>query len=214
MPALHTERWTQAKDSAECNNNNNNIEHHTLHTSRVQSAIIGQRQGWGMVAVESWVSLRLIEAIGAIITVTSSGPYWEHCLWSNRVIQIHPKYCNIILCEHSNSDTQGVLIGSCLATYIEKCTITKLQDVWQHIIRDFVSPKRSYNMTGNQSSTTWRAIDDRRLSLKAIDERVFTKFRDKKCRIYKFAQQKCRIYPFSRQICRIHTFLCQKSLVP
>ena len=66
----------------------------------------------------------------------------------------------------------------------------------------------------SQSSTTWRAIDDRRLSLKAIDERVFTKFRDKKCRIYKFAQQKCRIYPFSRQICRIHTFLCQKSLVP
>ena len=39
----------------------------------------------------------------------------------------------------------------------------------------------------DQSSTTWRAIDDRRLSLKAIDERVFTKFRDKKCRIYKFA---------------------------
>ena len=66
----------------------------------------------------------------------------------------------------------------------------------------------------SQSSTTWRAIDDRRLSLKAFDERVFTKFRDKKCRIYKFAQQKCRIYPFSRQICRIHTFLCQKSLVP
>ena len=65
-----------------------------------------------------------------------------------------------------------------------------------------------------QSSTTCGAIDDRRISLKAIDERVFTKFCDKKCRIYKFAQQKCRIYPFSRQKCRIHTFLCQKSLVP
>ena len=57
-----------------------------------------------------------------------------------------------------------------------------------------------------QSSTTCGAIDDRRISLKAIDERVFAKFRDKKCRIYKFAQQKCRIYPFSRQKCRIHTF--------
>ena len=38
-----------------------------------------------------------------------------------------------------------------------------------------------------QSSTTCGAIDDRRISLKAIDERVFTKFRDKKCRIYRFA---------------------------
>ena len=58
----------------------------------------------------------------------------------------------------------------------------------------------------HQSSTTCGASDDRRISLKAIDERVFTKFRNKKCRIYKFAQQKCRIYPFSRQKCRILLF--------
>ena len=79
-------------------------------------------------------------------------------------------------------------------------------------------------MAHHQSSTTCGAIDDRRISLKAIDERVFTKFRDKKCRIYPFSWQKCRIYPFSRQKCRIypflrqkcriHTFLGQKSLVP
>ena len=57
--------------------------------------------------------------------------------------------------------------------------------------------KHVFHTGGTQSSTTCGAIDDRRISLKAIDERVFTKFRDKKCCTYKFVQQKCRIYPFS-----------------
>ena len=81
--------------------------------------------------------------------------------------------------------------------------------VWK-FCRFQIAHLRRFRACYRQSSTTCGAIDDRRISLKAIDERVFTKFRDKKCRIYKFVQQKCRIYPFSRQKCRIRTFFVSK----
>ena len=87
---------------------------------------------------------------------------------------------------------------------------SKLRSI-ANVFQLFINPDitRKNCQRHNQSSRTWRAIDDRRLSLKAIDERVFTKFRDKKCRIYKFAHL---FYRFCDKNA-VFTKICDKNAV-